>query len=83
MFSSSRTTGGRTAVVKLGSRQGDMQVVTDGLKPDDMVVVNGIQRARPGAKVTPVRQEQASAKERGRAIRKRRSGDGSGAAKKP
>ncbi len=47
--------------VKLGSRQGRMQVVTEGLKPDDMVVVNGIQRARPGAKVTPVRQQQAAA----------------------
>lgn len=47
--------------VKLGSRQGEMQVVTDGLTSDDMVVVNGIQRARPGAKVTPVRQQQAEA----------------------
>lgn len=46
--------------VKLGSRQGEMQVVSEGLQPDDMVVVNGIQRARPGAKVTPVRQQQAA-----------------------
>ncbi|MBL8660005.1 MAG: efflux RND transporter periplasmic adaptor subunit [Rhodospirillales bacterium] len=46
--------------VKLGSRQGEMQVVSEGLKPDDLVVVNGIQRARPGAKVTPVRQQQAA-----------------------
>lgn len=49
--------------VTVGSRQGQMQVVTDGLKPDDMVVVNGIQRARPGGKVTPVRERQSAAGE--------------------
>ncbi len=71
-------------MVKLGSRQGDMQVVTDGLKPDDMVVVNGIQRARPGAKVTPVRQEQASAKDaRAGDTRKSDPGTDAGARKKP
>lgn len=47
--------------VTLGSREGQMQVVTEGLGPDDMVVVNGIQRARPGAKVTAVRQQPATA----------------------
>lgn len=46
--------------VTVGSRQGQMQVITDGLTPDDMVVVNGLQRARPGAKVTPVRQQQTA-----------------------
>ncbi len=62
MFSSSSDEGTvEQRPVKLGSRQGQMQVVTEGLKPDDMVVVNGIQRARPGAKVTPVRQQQAAA----------------------
>lgn len=49
--------------VKVGSRQGEMQVVSEGLTPDDMVVVNGIQRARPGAKVTPVRQQDTSAED--------------------
>ncbi|MDP0496988.1 MAG: efflux RND transporter periplasmic adaptor subunit [Verrucomicrobiota bacterium JB024] len=29
------------------------RVVTKGLEPDDRVIVNGIQRARPGAKVSP------------------------------
>ena len=30
-----------------------MRVIEEGLKADDWVVVSGIQRARPGAKVTP------------------------------
>jgi hypothetical protein len=30
-----------------------MRVIEDGLKPKDSVVVKGIQRAIPGAKVTP------------------------------
>jgi RND family efflux transporter MFP subunit len=47
--------------VTTGPREGAMQVIESGLAPDDWVVVNGIQRARPGAKVTPVRQEQTAA----------------------
>jgi RND family efflux transporter MFP subunit len=47
--------------VTTGSREGQMQVVESGLTADDWVVVNGIQRARPGARVTPVREEQAAA----------------------
>lgn len=31
-----------------------MRVIEKGLKPADMVIVNGMQRARPGGKVTPV-----------------------------
>jgi RND family efflux transporter MFP subunit len=38
----------------LGSLQGDLRVVKSGLEPDDRVIVNGIMRARPGAKVTPM-----------------------------
>jgi hypothetical protein len=30
-----------------------MMVIKEGLNPDDRVIVNGIQRARPGAKVAP------------------------------
>jgi hypothetical protein len=30
-----------------------MRVIEDGLKPEDSVVVKGLQRAIPGAKVTP------------------------------
>lgn len=47
--------------VATGPREGQMQVVESGLTADDWVVINGIQRARPGARVTPVREEQAAA----------------------
>lgn len=47
--------------VTTGPREGAMQVVESGLAADDWVVVNGIQRARPGARVTPVREEQTAA----------------------
>lgn len=49
----------RTVVT--GPREGAMQVIEGGLTADDWVVVNGIQRARPGARVTPVRPEQTAA----------------------
>jgi len=39
--------------VKLGARQGSMRVVEEGLSPDAWVIVNGMQRARPGAVVAP------------------------------
>ena len=32
---------------------GGLRVVEDGLRPEDWVIVKGIQRARPGAKVAP------------------------------
>jgi membrane fusion protein (multidrug efflux system) len=38
--------------VKMGERIGAMWEVTDGLKPGDKVVVEGIQKAREGAQVT-------------------------------
>jgi hypothetical protein len=31
-------------------------VIEDGLKADEWIVVSGLQRARPGAKVTPVKE---------------------------
>ncbi len=40
-------------LVKTGQLDGDLRVVEEGLADDEWVVVNGIQRARPGAKVTP------------------------------
>jgi multidrug efflux system membrane fusion protein len=44
--------------VKPGPPQDDgLQVVTEGLKPGDWIVVNGLQRARPGKPVTPQRGE--------------------------
>ena len=47
--------------VTLGQAHGDMRVVRDGLKGDERIVVNGLQRAFPGAPVTPeTAQAQAS-----------------------
>lgn len=39
--------------VVLGPLDEGLRVIRDGLKPDDRVVVDGLQRARIGAKVTP------------------------------
>jgi RND family efflux transporter MFP subunit len=39
--------------VVLGPLDDGLRVIKDGLKPDDRVIVDGIQRARIGAKVTP------------------------------
>ncbi len=44
--------------VTLGQAVDGMRVVTSGLRADDVVIVNGLMRVRPGAKVTP---EQATA----------------------
>jgi multidrug efflux system membrane fusion protein len=39
--------------VKLGTSANGLRVVTDGLKPGERVVVNGLQRVRPGALLAP------------------------------
>lgn len=39
--------------VKLGIRVGRLQVIEEGIAPEEWVVINGLQRARPGAKVDP------------------------------
>jgi RND family efflux transporter MFP subunit len=39
--------------VKLGSMQDGLQVITDGLKPGERVIVSGIQRVQQGATVQP------------------------------
>ena len=39
--------------VKIGALRDGKRVILEGLKPEDQVVVKGIQRAIPGAKVTP------------------------------
>ena len=39
--------------VKLGAEVDNLRVVEDGLKPGDKIIVNGLQRAHPGAPVTP------------------------------
>jgi len=38
-------------VLQLGPSSGGLRVVRSGLRPDDRVIVNGVQRARPGEKV--------------------------------
>ncbi len=47
--------------VKVGANVNGMRVIEEGLQADDWVVVSGIQRARPGAKVTPVKEGAAPA----------------------
>ena len=39
--------------VKLGRLFGNLRVISDGLKPGDRVIVDGLQKARPGAPVNP------------------------------
>jgi RND family efflux transporter MFP subunit len=39
--------------VRLGIQSGSMRVVEGGIKPDEWIVVNGLQRARPGTQVKP------------------------------
>ena len=40
--------------VKLGARQGELWLVEDGLAEGEQIVVEGIQKARPGMIVTPI-----------------------------
>jgi RND family efflux transporter MFP subunit len=46
--------------VKIGSKVEGMRVIKEGLKPDDRVVIKGLQRAIPGAKVDPQKAEAAA-----------------------
>ncbi len=39
--------------VKLGDMSGNLRIITDGLKPGDKVIVEGLQRAHPGGEVKP------------------------------
>ena len=39
--------------IRPGETVGDMLIVLDGVKPGDRVIVDGIQKARPGSKVNP------------------------------
>jgi len=51
----------RPKYVTLGPVVDGLRVVTRGLTPDDNVIVNGLMRARPGAKVTPQQSSAVSA----------------------
>ncbi|MBS7539547.1 efflux RND transporter periplasmic adaptor subunit [Ancylobacter lacus] len=48
-------------VVKVGQLEGQYRVIESGLEPGDRVIVGGIQRAAPGAKVDPQLQAAAPA----------------------
>ncbi len=48
--------------VKLGRNLDGLRVIEDGLQPSDRVVVNGLQRARPGAEVTASKVDMSSLK---------------------
>lgn len=39
--------------IQLGSRQEGLRIVTEGLQPGERIIVNGVQRARPGDVVQP------------------------------
>lgn len=54
--------------ISAGVLEGGLRVVKEGLQEDDWVVVNGIQRARPGAKVTVLRQETPGSGDEGKAV---------------
>jgi RND family efflux transporter MFP subunit len=51
----------RPKYVKLGPVVDGLRVITQGLSPDDNVVINGLMRARPGTKVTPQQSNTAPA----------------------
>jgi membrane fusion protein, multidrug efflux system len=48
-------------IVKTGQQQGQLRIIESGLDPGDWVVTEGVQRAFPGAKVEPQRNELKSA----------------------
>jgi membrane fusion protein (multidrug efflux system) len=43
----------RIATVKVGERAGSKWIIEDGLKPNERVVTEGVQKVRPGAQVNP------------------------------
>jgi membrane fusion protein, multidrug efflux system len=47
--------------VKVGERAGPLWVIDEGLKPEDRVIVEGIQRVKAGMTVTPKPYQEASA----------------------
>jgi RND family efflux transporter MFP subunit len=51
----------RPKYVTLGPVVDGLRVITQGLTPDDNVIINGLMRAKPGAKVTPQQSSTASA----------------------
>lgn len=46
--------------VEIGQQLDRLRVIEKGLAKDDWVITNGMQRARPGSKVTPIKESQPS-----------------------
>lgn len=46
--------------VTLGEKAGGLRIIKTGLKPAEQVVVNGLQRVRPGVVIEPNRVEMAT-----------------------
>lgn len=46
--------------VEIGQQTGGLRVIEKGLAKDDWVITNGMQRARPGSKVTPIKESPLS-----------------------
>jgi RND family efflux transporter MFP subunit len=55
--------------VTLGPVVDGLRVITAGLGPEDSVIVNGLMRVRPGAKVTPQQQSAEATAAKDRAVR--------------
>lgn len=51
--------------VKVGGLDGEMRVIDDGIGPEDWVIVNGLQRVRPGIKVKTQRVDMKSMESKG------------------
>jgi multidrug efflux pump subunit AcrA (membrane-fusion protein) len=56
--------------VKLGRLNDGFQVVDEGLKPEDWIIVNGIQRVRDGATVEPKKTPMPGAAEQPKQVTK-------------
>ncbi len=39
--------------VKIGVQEGNLRVIEENLKPEELVIINGLQKARPDAQVKP------------------------------
>jgi membrane fusion protein (multidrug efflux system) len=75
---------GKVAVqpVKADAAQGDVWIVSEGLKAGDRVIVEGFQKVRPGAVVKPVPWKQAAASQPNTAAAKPAAAEGNPAAQK-
>jgi membrane fusion protein (multidrug efflux system) len=50
--------------VAVDGRLGNLTAIESGLNPDDLVVINGLQKARPGGQVKPTEVDLGAVKEK-------------------